>query len=129
MGISVSDRIRICVNSKLESANQDRQTYVQKFGRDFVQFFEWYSGDLYKTELFIDQVFKLKKIIDDCQGEVFPDVVNYLWANVEKVENELFNRNARVMSMSPMDNIAYTLKMEVNQMLRQFYNELLTMIK
>ncbi len=129
MGISVSDRIRICVNSKLESANQDRQTYVQKFGRDFVQFFEWYSGDLYKTELFIDQVFKLKKIIDDCQGEVFPDVVNYLWANVEKVENELFNRNARVMSMSPMDNIAYTLKMEVNQMLRQFYKELLTMIK
>ncbi len=129
MEISVSDRIRICVNSKLESANQDRQTYVQKFGRDFVQFFEWYSGDLYKTELFIDQVFKLKKIIDDCQGEVFPDVVNYLHANVEKVENELFNRNARVMSMSPMDNIAYTLKMEVNQMLRQFYNELLTMIK
>ncbi len=128
--LSVFTTMRACINAKFESVSEDKFKYTKKMTNNYVQFFEWYSAELYKAELMYNKLLDLKALVaNKKEDDSFGDVLEYLRNESEKIEFELLNRCMTKMSMSPLSNLVSACDMEAKQRLRQFYCELLSMIK
>lgn len=83
-----------------------------KMEENYMQFFVWYSEELYKLEFHAVQ---LEKLLSFIEGGDITKVCEYIEAEIDRIGDILTERRLRQNSTSPTSNLAFVYELEVSQ--------------
>ena len=119
-------RIASLVRERISAWEATANKYALRMNEDYVDFFTWCADDMFKAQKFLWNYRKLKSVIG--RGNL-ADVLDYLKIRIEFFEKELLCGKLRKSSTSQLGNFAFVLELEVWQVLRKEYLQLIGIVE
>lgn len=112
--------------SRIDLLEGRKGNYEQRMAEDYEDFFEEYSESAYMVSYELATLQRLARGLQDMREE---EAVQYLQAKIGMLTDALLDMPLERRSTGRMNNIAFGLRLKVNQKLRKFYLRLLKILE